>query len=170
MSGEWVDINFPNIEANTITVNVSEGELYFDSATIAADSSISTGSGDVVFQSPSEFNIEWSGHTNYYCLGHPTGGSFTTVTAPSGCYDTAGNSANSASTTCTAKYRICPTSSCTGTGPTVTVTATQGSIYGNGITAAGSVLDTGASTTSSQLYNGNIAAQALFVQTLQNAN
>ena len=49
VSGEWVDINYPNIEANTITVNVSEGELYFDSATIAADSTISTGSGDVVF-------------------------------------------------------------------------------------------------------------------------
>lgn len=44
-----MDINFPNIQANSISVNVNEGELYFDSATIAADSTISTGSGDVVF-------------------------------------------------------------------------------------------------------------------------
>ena len=96
--------------------------------------------------------------------------SVTAVTGPTNCYISAGTVSNIASTTCAAKYRVCPTASCTGTGPTVTATATHGSIYGNGISATGSVLDAGVTPTSSLLYNGNIGAQELFNQTLHKAN
>ena len=154
MSGEWVDLNYPNIVAHSINVQVAEGELYFNSASISADSTVSTDSGDVVFQSPQEFNAAWTGHTNYYCLGAPgTGGSITATSGPTNCYDSAGNNSNAESTTCSATYRICP-STCSGSGPTVTLKARLGSIYANAITGTGQVLDSSPTVVKSLLYDG----------------
>ena len=123
----------------------------------------------MVFQSPSEFKAAWTDHTNYYCLGAPNGGAISATSGPTNCYDSAGNSANSGSTTCSATYQICP-SSCTGSGPTVTLRATHGSIYANAISATGEILDTSPVVIKSGLYDGSIAAQSVFDQTLMNAN
>lgn len=54
--------------------------------------------------------------------------------------------------------------------PTVTVTATQGSIYANRISATGSVLPSDAAVVKSQLYTGQIEPQALFTEALGKAN
>ena len=135
MTGDWVDINLTNLEADSVMVNVSEGSLFFNSLTLSSSSSVLTGGGDVVVQSAQEFNVAWSDHTNYYCLGVPSSGSLTSTSGPTSCYDSSSNSANSGSTSCSATYRVCPSSTCTGGGPTITVQATHGSIYANGITS-----------------------------------
>ena len=115
-----------------------EGEGVEVELALTSNSLISTQSGDVVIQSPEEFNVAWSAHTNYYCLGAPNGGSISATSGPTNCFDSAGNSGNAGSTTCSATYAICPSSSgCSGGGPTVTVTANQGSIYANAITGTG---------------------------------
>ena len=130
VNGEWIDINFPNIVAHSINVQTSEGELYFNSASLSADSLIATEKGDVVFQSPNDFNAAWTDHTNYYCLGGPSGASITAMSGPTNCYDTQANNANAQSTSCSATYSICK-SVCSGSRPTVTLKASHGSIYAN---------------------------------------
>ena len=52
----------------------------------------------------------------------------------------------------------------------MTVTANQGSIYANAITATGQVLDTSALVVKSGLYDGSIQAQRIFNHTLHTAN
>ena len=49
ISGDWVDVNPPSLVADRLNVQVTEGELYFVSATLSSNSIISTQSGDVVF-------------------------------------------------------------------------------------------------------------------------
>ncbi len=108
-------------------------------------------------------------------MGTPPGGTITPKTAPTNCYDTPANVQFKKTTTCSATYHICPGKCGTiFSVASISVTASQGSIYANAIEDTGYLLTTEAEVTASLIYNneeGNvIGAGENFNTTLLTAN
>lgn len=82
IQGDQINMNFQRIQASSINVNVTKGDIYINHAQIQDTSKLYTEYGDVVFQSSFDFILEWEQDSNYICLNAPD---YKEISAPQSC-------------------------------------------------------------------------------------